>query len=95
MPLTREEVEHVALLGRLELTPEEVERFTGQLNAILDYFEQLRRIDTEGVPPTSHVLPLENVFREDEVRPSLPVEEALQNAPSRLAEAFRVPRVVE
>jgi len=95
MPLTREEVEHVALLGRLELTPEEVERFTLQLNAILDYFEQLRRIDTEGVPPTSHVLPLENVFREDEVRPSLPVEEALQNAPSRLAEAFRVPRVVE
>ena len=95
MPLTREEVEHVALLGRLELTPEEVERFTLQLNAILDYFEQLRRINTEGVPPTSHVVPLQNVFREDEVRPSLPVEEALQNAPSRVAEAFRVPRVVE
>jgi len=95
MPLTREEVEHVALLGRLELTGEEKERFTEQLNAILDYFEQLRAIDTEGVPPTSHAVPLQNVFREDEVKESLTVEDALGNAPSRLAETFRVPRIVE
>lgn len=95
MPLTREEVEHVALLGRLALTPEELERFTVQLNAILEYFEQLRSINTEGVPPTSHVIPLQNVFREDVVEESLPVEDALQNAPSRLAETFRVPRIVE
>lgn len=95
MPLTREEVEHVALLARLELSDEEKERFTEQLNAILGYFEQLRAIDTEGVAPTSHVVPLRNVFREDEVKESLPVEEALANAPSRLAETFRVPRIVE
>ena len=95
MPLTREEVEHVALLGRLELTPDELEQFTVQLNAILEYFEQLRGINTEGVPPTSHVIPLQNVFREDVVEESLPVEDALQNAPSRLAETFRVPRIVE
>jgi len=95
MAFTPEEVEHVALLGRLELTPEEIQRFTVQLNAILEYFEQLRGINTEGVPPTSHVIPLQNVFREDVVEESLPVEDALQNAPSRLAETFRVPRIVE
>ena len=95
MALTRAEVEHVALLGRLELTPEEIEKLTVQLNAIIEYFEQLRGINTEGVEPTSHAILLQNVFREDELQQSLPVEEALQNAPSRLAEAFRVPRVVE
>jgi aspartyl-tRNA(Asn)/glutamyl-tRNA(Gln) amidotransferase subunit C len=95
MALTREEVEHVALLGRLELDEQEIDRFTQQLNSVLEYFEQLRKIDTQGVPPTSHVIPLTNVMREDEPAASLPVEDILANAPSRIAETFRVPKVVE
>jgi aspartyl-tRNA(Asn)/glutamyl-tRNA(Gln) amidotransferase subunit C len=95
MALTREEVEHVALLGRLELDEQEIDRFTQQLNSVLEYFEQLRKIETEGVPPTSHVIPLTNVMRGDEPAPSLPVEDILANAPSRIAETFRVPKVVE
>ena len=95
MKLTPEQVEHVSLLARLELTKEEREQFTTQLNAILEHFEQLQRLDTAGVPPTSHPIPLANVFRADEVQPSLPAEEALANAPDRTTDAFRVPRVVE
>jgi len=95
MALTREEVEHVALLGRLELDEQEIDRFTQQLNSVLEYFEQLREIDTQGVPPTSHVIPLTDVMRDDELAPSLPVEDILANAPSRIAETFRVPKVVE
>jgi aspartyl-tRNA(Asn)/glutamyl-tRNA(Gln) amidotransferase subunit C len=95
MALTREEVEHVALLGRLELDEQEIDRFTQQLNSVLEYFEQLREIDTQGVPPTSHVIPLTDVMRDDELAPSLPVEDTLANAPSRIAETFRVPKVVE
>jgi aspartyl-tRNA(Asn)/glutamyl-tRNA(Gln) amidotransferase subunit C len=95
MALTREEVEHVALLGRLELDEQEIDRFTQQLNSVLEYFEQLRKIDTQGVPPTSHVIPLTDVMRDDEPAPSLPVEDILANAPSRIAETFRVPKVVE
>lgn len=95
MPLTPEEVDHVALLGRLELTEEERSLFTKQLSAILDYFQQLRELDTTGVPPTSHVIPMQNVLREDAPTASLPAEEALANAPQQQQECFLVPRIIE
>jgi aspartyl-tRNA(Asn)/glutamyl-tRNA(Gln) amidotransferase subunit C len=95
MRLSREEVEHVALLARLELTDAEREQFTTQLNSILEHFQVLTELDTSGIEPTSHVIPLQSVLRDDEVRPSLPAEEVMANAPDRLAETFRVPRIVE
>ena len=95
MPLTPEEVEHVALLSRLELTEEERALFTRQLSAIVDYFQQLRELDTAGVPPTSHVVPMQNVLREDSPRPSLSQEEALANAPEEQQDCFLVPRIIE
>ena len=93
--ITLAEVEHVARLARLLLDPAEKERMRGQLDAILGYVEQLRRIDTEGVEPTAHVLPLANVMREDEVRPSYPVEAMLANAPEAGGDLFRVPKILE
>ena len=95
MRLTPEEVEHVALLARLELTEEERERFTTQLNSILEHFEQLRQLDTTGVPPMSHAVAVSNVFREDEPGPSLSPDEALSNSPDQASNCFRVPRVIE
>jgi aspartyl-tRNA(Asn)/glutamyl-tRNA(Gln) amidotransferase subunit C len=93
--ITLAQVEHVARLARLDLAPDEKERMRGQLNAILGYVEQLRRVDTAGIEPTAHVLPLVNVFREDEVRPSYPVAAMLANAPEPEDEQFRVPRILE
>lgn len=95
MRLTPEEVEHVALLARLRLSPEERERFTAQLNSILEHFEQLRQVDTTGVPAMTHAVAMSNVLREDEPAPSLPVEDALANAPDAAQGCFRVPRVLE
>jgi aspartyl-tRNA(Asn)/glutamyl-tRNA(Gln) amidotransferase subunit C len=93
--LTPEEVEHVALLARLQLSQEERERFTTQLNSILEHFEQLKQLDTSGVPGMSHAVAMSNVFREDDPAPSLSREEALQNAPDQDRDCFRVPRVIE
>jgi len=93
--LSPEEVEHIALLSRLKLTDEERERMTTQLNDIMGFFEQLGELDTTDVPPTSHVIPMSNVLRADVVKPSLPVEDVLENAPDRAGDTFRVPRVVE
>jgi aspartyl-tRNA(Asn)/glutamyl-tRNA(Gln) amidotransferase subunit C len=93
--ITLAEVEHVARLARLDLSPEEKERMRGQLDAILSYIEQLRRVDTTGVEPTAHVLPLVNVLRDDEVRPSYPVDAMLANAPEPEDGQFRVPRILE
>ena len=95
MRLTPEEVEHVALLARLRLTDEERERFTTQLNSILEHFEQLEQIDTSEVPPMSHAVPMSNVLREDEPAESLSSEEALRNAPGQARDCFQVPRVIE
>jgi aspartyl-tRNA(Asn)/glutamyl-tRNA(Gln) amidotransferase subunit C len=95
MRLTPEEVEHVALLSRLKLTADERERFTTQLNSILEHFEQLQQVDTSGVPPMSHAVPTSNVLREDEPAPSLAPEEALRNAPDQARDCFQVPRVIE
>ena len=89
------EVEHVARLARLELSPEERERMREQLDRILGYIDKLRQLDTAGVEPTSHAVPMVNVFREDELRPCLSAEEMLANAPDRSGEFFRVPRIIE
>ena len=83
MALTREEVLHVANLARLSLESGEVDLFTQQLNDILAYVEKLQELDTTGVTPMAHVVPVFNAFREDEVKPGLPRDEALENAPSR------------
>lgn len=93
--ITLAEVEHVARLARLALDADEKERMRSQLDAILGYIEQLRRVDTEGVEPTAHVLPLVNILREDEVRPSYPVDAMLANAPDAQDGQFRVPRILE
>jgi aspartyl-tRNA(Asn)/glutamyl-tRNA(Gln) amidotransferase subunit C len=93
--ITPAEVEHVARLARLTLDADEKARMRSQLDAILGYVEQLRGVDTTGVEPTAHVLPLVNVMREDEVRPCYPVEAMLQNAPDAHEGQFRVPRILE
>lgn len=95
MSITLKDVDHVANLARLELTQEEKETFTEQLNAILKYAEQLNELDTEGVVPTSHAMLLSNVMREDEVRASLPIETVLLNAPDEEDGQIKVPAVLE
>ena len=93
--ITREEVEHVARLARLQLTDAELERMRAELDAILAYIDKLRALDVEGVEPTSHAVPLVNVMRDDERRPSFPLDEMLGNAPDRVGDLFRVPRIIE
>ncbi len=95
MRITRDEVLHVAALARLEFDAEEIEAFTGQLAAILDYVAKLEELDVEGVEPMAHVHGAVNAFREDEVRASLPRDEALAAAPDAEAGCFRVPKVIE
>ncbi|RPH37559.1 Asp-tRNA(Asn)/Glu-tRNA(Gln) amidotransferase subunit GatC [bacterium] len=94
MPVTVQDVEHVAALARLSFTEEEKQKLTAQLNEILRYMEQLNTLDTSNVEPLSHVIELQNVFREDALRPSLPREEALKNAPAHTEEFFKVPKVI-
>jgi aspartyl-tRNA(Asn)/glutamyl-tRNA(Gln) amidotransferase subunit C len=93
--LTRADVEHVARLARLALTEDELERFTEQLGVILEHAAQVASLDTEGVAPTAHPLPLVNVFRADEVQPSLDRDEVLAMAPAAEDGRFRVPRILE
>ena len=93
--ISREDVEHVARLARLALSEAEGERMREQLSGILAYIDKLRALDTAGVEPTSHAVPLTNVMREDEVAPCWPQEEMLANAPDRAGELFRVPRIIE
>jgi aspartyl-tRNA(Asn)/glutamyl-tRNA(Gln) amidotransferase subunit C len=95
MAISREQVLHVAKLARLSLTEQEVEQFTKQLNDILAFAEKLNELDTDHVEPTSHVLPISNVLREDEVRASLTQEEVFRNAPDHANGMFRVPAVFE
>ena len=95
MALTREQVQHVALLSRLALTEEQVGRMTSQLDAILGYVEKLKELDTTGVEPLSHPLPLQNVFREDKPAASLDRREALANAPRQRMGFFEVPRIIQ
>ena len=95
MKITREQVEYVAHLARLRLSPEEAEKFTSQLDQILVYFEKLNRLDTSQVEPTSHPIPMVNAFREDLVKPSIDVEEALANAPDKEGNFLKVPKIIE
>jgi aspartyl-tRNA(Asn)/glutamyl-tRNA(Gln) amidotransferase subunit C len=90
MKLTREELRHVADLARLGLSDDELEALGSELSTILEYIDQLERLDTSAIAPTAQVGELQNVMRDDEVRPSLDVEEALRNAPSRDGSYFRV-----
>ena len=93
--ITPEQVDHVAWLGRLRFTPEESRAFADQLASILDHFRKLNEVDVGGVEPTSHVLGLRNVMREDSVQPSLPTEELLRIAPDSEDRFVRVPKVLE
>mgnify|MGYP001565005242 CR=1 FL=1 len=93
--ITKREVGHVAKLARLELSEEEQEVFTKQLNSILTYVEKLNELDTKDIEPTSHVLPIQNIFKEDKIKESLPREKALSNAPDRTEEFYRVPKIIE
>lgn len=92
--ITKQDVEHVALLARLELSEEEKEIYTKQLNDILNHAKDLERINTDDVPPTAHVLPIKNVFREDEVGEHLPNEKAVANAPEAEGSFIKVPKIV-
>ncbi len=89
------QVRKVAKLSRLDLTEAEVEEFTGQLSAILEYVEKMNELDTENVEPLAHCLPISNVFREDLARESLGTEETLSNAPQRDGEFFKVPKILD
>jgi len=93
--LSREQVIDIAELAKLNLTEAEIERFTGQLSTVLDYASKLQALNTDDIPPTATVLPLENVMREDEVKPSLPRDKALANAFSPTEGQFRVDAVLE
>ncbi|MHB2147520.1 Asp-tRNA(Asn)/Glu-tRNA(Gln) amidotransferase subunit GatC [Calditrichota bacterium LG25] len=92
--VTRKDVEYIASLAKLRLDEEEVPVITDQLNRILEYVEHLNELDTSDVEPLAHPLELQNVFREDEKKPSLKREEALKNAPKRAGDYFSVPKVV-
>ena len=95
MKITLQQVEHVARLARLALSEEEKEQMRSQLDRILGYIEKLNQLDTTTVEPTSHVIPMTNVLRDDVLAPSLDREEALGNAPDRQEGFFRVPRIIE
>ena len=94
MKITLEDVEKVAKLARLEVSPAEKEAFAKQLSQILTHMETLKQYDTKGIEPTATVLGQVNVFRDDIVRPSLPVDKALANAPEREADGFAVPKII-
>lgn len=95
MSLSRAEVEHIAALAHLELTPQEIELYREQLSAILEYAAAIQRVDTSAIPPTATVLPLRNVMRADTPASSLPREDVLANAPDAEAGFFRVKTILE
>ena len=95
MKITKEEVAHVAHLARLDFSDEEHEKFTSQLNDILLYMDILNKVDTAGVKPMSHAIALNNAFRDDEEKESLPAETSLANAPDDNGASFKVPKVIE
>jgi aspartyl-tRNA(Asn)/glutamyl-tRNA(Gln) amidotransferase subunit C len=97
MALTRAQVQHIAELARLKLNDDEVDRMTQQLSAILDYAARLQELDTDAIPPTASVVPLQNVMREDRIVPSLPRDQVLANAPDKSedGEFFRVRAILK
>ena len=95
MKLSREQVIEIADLAKLDLTEQEIEQYADQLSAVLDYASRLDQLDTDNIPPMSTVVPLENVMREDVVRPSLSREQVLANAPAAIEGQFRVDAVLD
>ena len=95
MKISRTEVEHVARLARLALSDSELAALTGEMDAILGYVDQLNGLDTQGITPTAHAVPMANAFRADQVIPSFTPEQAQVNAPAPDPDGFRVPRVIE
>ena len=93
-PITLDDVKHVAKLARLELDDAHLERLTEQLGSILQYVNQIGRVDVSQVQPMAHALPLHNVLREDVIEPSLPLEQVLMNAPETEGPFFKVPKVL-
>lgn len=89
------DVEHIAQLARLAFTDSEREKFATQLTSILSYVEKLKELDTSGIEPTSHVVTIGNVMREDKVSPSLAKDVALMNAPDKTGDFYRVPKIIE
>jgi len=95
MKIQRIEVEQVARLARLALQDDELEALTEQMDQLLAYVEKLNELDTEGIIPTAHAVPMENAFRADEIKSSIGIEKALSNAPQREKSCFVVPKVIE
>jgi aspartyl-tRNA(Asn)/glutamyl-tRNA(Gln) amidotransferase subunit C len=95
MKVSREEVLHIARLARVNLAEEEITRLSEQLSNLLENFEVLQQVDTEGVPPTAQSVSLQSVMRDDEVNPSLPPDDILANAPRREGDCFRVRAVLD
>lgn len=94
MSVTKKDVEHIAKLANLEFNDAEKEKLTHEMNEILQHMEKLNELDTSNVEPLSQVVEQQNVFRADEVKPSIPTEEALKNAPEKTDEHFKVPKVI-
>lgn len=88
-------IEHITMLARIELTDKEKDIFSKQLSSIIEYMDKLNELDTTDVNPTAHVLPIKNVFRDDDLKPSLPRGKALQNAPNKTDNFYRVPKIIE
>ncbi|MFH0840075.1 MAG: Asp-tRNA(Asn)/Glu-tRNA(Gln) amidotransferase subunit GatC [Candidatus Omnitrophota bacterium] len=95
MSITKDDVKYIAALARLKLTEKETEYFTGQLSSIIDYIDQLKELDTRSIEPTTHPMPMQNVFRPDIVKPSLNADDVLKNAPAKENNLFKVPRIIE
>ncbi|KKC30327.1 Asp-tRNA(Asn)/Glu-tRNA(Gln) amidotransferase subunit GatC [Caldanaerobacter subterraneus] len=95
MAISKSEIEHIAKLARLKFTEEEIEAMAQELSKILDYVNKLNELDTENVEPTAHIVPIHNVFREDEVKPSMPREKVLMNAPFTEQRLLKVPKIIE
>ncbi len=95
MSIDKDTVKYVAHLSRIELEPEELEMLAGQLKDILDFIDKLSKLDTKDIQPTSHILPINNVLRDDSPGSSLPVAQALSNAPQKQEGFFVVPKVIE
>jgi aspartyl-tRNA(Asn)/glutamyl-tRNA(Gln) amidotransferase subunit C len=95
MKITKETIEYVAHLGRLELDPQEIELYTHQIDSILQYMDALNSLNTDGIEPTSHAVPVECVLREDTARDSFAVDDSLKNAPDRTGSFFKVPPIIE
>lgn len=93
--ITVDEVRHISHLCRLQLSQEDIDRFTADLGEIIDYVNQIQKLDTSGIDPTFQTAPLSNIFREDIIKKSLSPEEVLSNAPDRESDYFRMPRIME